>query len=304
MGAMMTEGATAELLREADTAGADAASEARGEVLADVPAGEPSKEAKKATAKQGDGWHRFAVDVWITNLNSVEFGIYKRTRNKAKSRQFSSDMDIFAEVIENGQRTALLGYREDLWKKQTGFDRRLVFKLFGEKLNWRATMDLMLGRSVQETIGARGLPVTSFAINTNDHEQVVYLQRSANHWFGMPEHFSFFLIEDGKLRFYRLKQDLISIGQDYSVYDAAGKRIGVLDGRVFSLGGFWSCKVRKEHSDPRLLTVLKLFVGMLSFNKPCRRHVSQLARDVGAGRVEPKLQRQEADLYMNPRRVR
>src|SRR5258706_14771267 len=117
MGAMMTEGATAELLREADTAGADAASEARGEVLADVPAGEPSKEAKKATAKQGDGWHRFAGDVWITNLNSGEFGIYKRTRNKAKSRQFSYDNDIFGEVIEKRQPNDRLGYREDLGNK-------------------------------------------------------------------------------------------------------------------------------------------------------------------------------------------
>ena len=67
------------------------------------------------------------------------------SRNRAKSRQFTSDMDIFAEVIENGERTGLLGYREDLWKKSTGMDKRLVFKLFNETLNWRATMDLMIG---------------------------------------------------------------------------------------------------------------------------------------------------------------
>jgi hypothetical protein len=213
-------------------------------------------------------------------------------------------MDIYAEVIENGRRTGLLGYREELWKKQAGFDRRLVFKLFGEKLNWRATMDLMLARSVQETIGARGLPVSCFAINSNDHEQVVYLERSANHWFGMPEHFSFFLMDEGRLRFYRLKQNLISIGQDYSVYDGAGKQVGLLDGRIFSLGGFWKCKMRKEHADPRLLTVLKLFVGMLPFNKPCRRHVRALAHNIETGGAVPKIQRQEADLYINPRRVR
>lgn len=293
----MSQAATAELLR-------DAHGDAEAGLLAEAPQREPSKAARKATAKQNDDWHRFAVDIWITDLNPTEFGIYKHTRNKAKSRQFSSDMDIYAEVIENGERTALLGYREELWRNQTGFNRRLVIKLFGEKLNWRATMDLMLGRSVQETIGARGLPVTCFAINTNDHEQVVYLERSANKWRGLPEHFSFFLMDEGKLRFYRLKQDLISIGQDYSIYNGAGERIGLLDGHILTLGGFWSCKVRKEEADTRLLTVLKLFTGMLIFNRSCREHVRDLARAMKSGREAPKIQRQEADLYMNPRRVR
>src|SRR5262249_40279225 len=162
-------------------------------------------------------------------------GFYKRSRNKAKSRQFTSDMDIFAEVVEGGQRTGLIGYREDLWYKKQGFDKRLVFKLFGENLNWRATMDLMLGRSLQQTIGARGLPVPVFSLNTNDHEQLVTVERSANHWYGFPEHFSFCLIDEGRIRFFRLKQNVISFGRDYVLYDSAGRRIGLLDGRLLSL---------------------------------------------------------------------
>ncbi|MGE0627824.1 MAG: hypothetical protein AB7O43_08350, partial [Hyphomicrobiaceae bacterium] len=235
---------------------------------------------------------------------TVEFGFYKRSRNKAKSRQFTSDMDVFAEIKENGQRSGLLGYREQLWKQGEGFDRRLVFKLFGEKLNWQATMDLMLGRSIQETIGARGIPVPSYAINTSNHDQVVYVERSANKWWGMPEHFSFFLLDEGRLRFYRIKQQLISVGRDYIVYDAAGRRVAKLDGKLFTLAGYWKCKVAKDHADPRMLAVLKLFAGMLVFNSGCRRHIKRLARDVAHGRVPLKLQRQESDLYMNPRRVR
>ena len=306
---MPQDAAPATSLREAEAAGNDATAEARADVLKRSGAGARSAEPKPATkpaaaTRAGEKWHRFEVDVWITNFNSVEFGIFKRSRNKAKSRQFTSDMDIFAEVTENGERTGLLGYREELWTKATGFDKRLVFKLFGEKLNWHATMDLMLGRSVQETIGARGIPVPSYAINTNDHDQVVYLERSANHWPLMPEHFSFFLMEDGLLTFYRIKQDLLSIGRDYSVYDASGKKVAVLDGKILSLGGKWKCRVLKEHKETRLCMVLKLFTGMLVFNKGCRRHVKQLSRAVAAGTVKAKLQRQEADLYMNPRRVR
>ena len=304
--------APADALRQAEAAANDAASDARAEALKrtavepetrSAPA-EKSKGGKAVRVKAADKWHRFEVDVWITNFNSVEFGFFRRSRNKAKSRQFTSDMDIFADIQENGERTGLLGYREELWTKESGFDKRLVFKLFGEKLNWHATMDLMLGRSVQETIGARGIPVPSYAINTNDHEQVVYIQRSANKWPLMPEHFSFFLMEDGLLTFYRIRQDLFSIGRDYTVFDATGKKVAVLDGRIFTLGGHWSVRVLHEHKDTRLCAVLKLFAGMLVFNPACRRHVKKLARDVSAGLIKPKLQRQEADLYMNPRRVR
>ena len=147
---------------------------------------------RKAAA---DGWYRFVVDIWITNLNLTEFGIYKRSRNRAKSRQFTSDMDIFAEVIENGERTGLIGYREDLWEKAEGMDKRLVFKLFNETLNWRATMDLMIGRSLQQTIAARGLPVMTYSINTDEDNFIVYLERSANKWPLLPENFAFFIVQ-------------------------------------------------------------------------------------------------------------
>ncbi|MET0193465.1 MAG: hypothetical protein ABW200_08855, partial [Hyphomicrobiaceae bacterium] len=241
---------------------------------------------------------------WITDLNWTEFGVYKHSRNRAKSRQFTTDMDIYAEVIENGERTGLIGYLEDLWKKNTGMDKRLVFKLFNETLNWRATMDLMIGRSLQLTLGARGLPVTVFSLNTGDHEQMVYLERSANKWPLLPENFSFFLLEDGKPTFYRLKRDFIDLGGDYTLYNHHNQKIGRLDGRVFSIGGYWKGSVKTEHADPRLLVVLKMFCGMIIFNQDARRHMRSLVRAIAKGKFTPKLEKQETDLYMNPRRVR
>jgi hypothetical protein len=73
---------------------------------------------------------------------------------------------------------------------------------------------------------------------------------------------------------------------------------------MLSIGGKWYGRVHPEHASPRLLAVLKLFCGMLIFNGACRRHIRRLARDVLRGTCEPKLDKQEADLYMNPRRVR
>ena len=289
---------------EADNAAADAAREARDEVIKKAPKPVGAVEKARRTSTKSEPWDAFQVDVWVTNLNSIEFGFWKKDRNKAKSRQFTSDMDIFAEVTENGQRTGLLGYREELWAKSSGMDKRLVFKLFGEKLNWHATMDLMLGRSLQLTLGAHGVPVMAFSINTNDHTQMVYVERSAYKLPFMPEEFSFFLLEDGQLDFYTLRRDIFALGKDYTLRDQTGRVVGRLDGLILSLGGTWRGRVLRDHKDKRLLMVLKLFCAMLPFNNGCRRHVRSLYRAVYAGRLVPKLERQEADLYMNPRRTR
>ena len=293
-------------LREAAAAAADAAREARAEVMARAERSSRKTNGKKAPAADADPWHRFVVDVWITNLNTIEFGIYKRSRNRAKSRQFTTDMDVFAEVIENGERTGLLSYREDLWKEASGMDKRLVFKLFTENLNWRATMDLMVARSLQQTIGARGLPVMTYSINTSDDNFIVYLERSANKWPLMPEYFSFFLVDEkgSEPEFYMLRRDFINLGGDYGLYDQKGNLVGDLDGKVFSIGGKWKGRVKKGHADARLLTVLKLFTATIVFNTDCRRHLKRLYKDVRRGRLTPKIERMEADLYMNPRRVR
>ena len=286
---------------EAERAAADAASDAKAEALKAQGAAQPAP-ARKARRKAG--WAEFIVDIWITDFHSIKFGLYQHKRNQAKSRQFTSDMDIFAEVIERGERTGLLGYREDLWRKNAGMDKRLVMKLFSESLNWRASMDLMIGRSLQLTLGARGMPVTAFSINANDHDDVVYLERSANKWPLAPENFSFFLLDDGKPQFYRLRRDWFDLSGDYTLYSHRNEVVGRLDGRLFTLGGHWRGRVHPDHVNPRLLAVLKLFCGMLIFNRGCRLHVRRLARDVRAGRFEPKIEKQEADLYMNPRRVR
>jgi hypothetical protein len=298
-----------DIARQAKAAAADAASDARAEVLeksatskSDAPIKKNANASRAVSSKKA--YHEFVVDVWITNFNSVEFGFYKNSRNKAKSRQFTSDMDIFAEITENGERTGLLGYREELWTKKTGMDKRLVFKLFNESLNWRATMDMMVGRSLQLTYGARGVPVVAYSINANDHEFMIYLERSANKWPFMPENFSFFIIEEGKPAFYRLKRDLFDIGGDFTLFNEKGEKIGGIDGRLFTLGGHWKGRIKTEHADQRLVMVMQMFCGMLCFNRGCMKHMKTLTRDIAAGKVVPKLEKQEADLYMNPRRVR
>ncbi len=51
------------------------------------------------------------------------------------------------------------------------------------------------------TVGAHGFPVTAYSVNTGDHENMVYLERSAHKWPFVPEDFSFFLLEAGRRTF-------------------------------------------------------------------------------------------------------
>ena len=291
---------------EAEAAAAEAAREAKEEALQQHQSTLPAPSGKRSQrVRRGKGdWHEFSINVWITNFNSVEFGIFKHSRNRAKSRQFTTDMDVFAEVTENGERTGLIAYREELWKKKEGMDRRLVLRLFGDKLNWRATMDLMLARSLQLTIGARGIPVSAYSVNTGEQVHNIYVERSANKWPLMPEHYSFFVLDNHQPIFYRLRRDMIDLGGDFKLYDAAGNLVAYLDGAIFTIGGRWHCRILREHADPRLLHVLKLFIGKEIFARDVRRHLKDLYSDVRAGRIIPKIDRQEADLYMNPRRMR
>ncbi len=289
---------------DANAAAADAAREARAEAKpAAPPAAAKPKSARAARAAAE--WQSFDVSVWITDFNFTEFGFYKNTRNRAKSRQFTSDMDIFAEVTENGERTGLLGYREELWKKPSNsMDKRLVVKLFTGELGWRATMDLMVGRSLQQTVGARGFPITSYSINTNDDDFMIYVERSGKKYPWQMENFAFFIMHEGRPVFYRLRRDFFAVGGDYTLHDQQDNVVGDLDGSILTIGGKWHGRVKTGVHDKRLLAVMKLFCAVIIFNRGARRHVKSLYGELSAGRLDPKLEKQEHDLYLNPRRTR
>src|SRR5262245_9966397 len=118
----MADGSKSAVL-EPETTAAKAARDPRPEAPAAQSTVPPAPAGKTRGRGRKAGWAEFVIDVWITDFHSVKFGIYQHKRNQAKSRQFTSDMDIFAEVLENGERTGLLGYREDLWRKKAGMEK-------------------------------------------------------------------------------------------------------------------------------------------------------------------------------------
>ncbi|MEL6317604.1 MAG: hypothetical protein AAFR16_08200, partial [Pseudomonadota bacterium] len=147
-------------------------------------------------AKAAGKHRRFNVDLWATSLNDVEIGIMRQTQHRARSSQFTKDMDVIGQITEGGQRTGVVAYRKGLWREETGAKRRLVLKLFTANMHWRATMDMMIGRSLQLTLGAGGTPVTAYSVNVARSDQLIQLERSADKWPFMPEKFSFFLLDE------------------------------------------------------------------------------------------------------------
>ncbi len=263
-----------------------------------------SRKSARAAKSGKAAWREFTVNLWATDINDVEIGIMPATKARAKSRQFTKDMDVIGEVVENGERTGIVAYREALWEDNEGMDKRLVIKLFSASMNWKGTMDLLIGRSLQLTHGAGNLPVTAYSVNLSGHEQIIQVERSAYKWPMFPERFSFFILRDGKPFFYRLRKLVMALGSDYGLYDHNNRRIGTLDGKVFTIGGRWKCKVEESHADELLKAVLQLFCTMLIFNDEARHHIEDLVSDMHDGDVLPKIEHHEADLYMNPRRVR
>ena len=245
----------------------------------------------------------FTVDMWWTDLHDVEIGFFIHSRHRAKSREFTQDADVIGEVLEGGERTGLITYREGLWKSEHPGEKRLVLKLFSPSMNWRASMEMLVGRSVQLSTGAGGFPVIAYSIHIDGLDQVIQLERSARKWPGMPEQFSFFLMEGGEARLYRLRQDWIDLGGDYTLFDKTGAKIGRLNGHLFDIGGRWDVTIAGEQPK-QLAAVLQLVSAMLKFNNAARRHVGRLTQGVTAGAMKLALEKQEADLYLNPRRPR
>ncbi|MEL7108309.1 MAG: hypothetical protein AAGJ68_12130 [Pseudomonadota bacterium] len=256
----------------------------------------------RTKAKTKTKRRKMKVDFWATDLNTAEIGIMKRTQNEAKSDQFTKDMELFGQTVVDGKREALIGYRQELWDGSEGFERRLVIRLFSETLGWRGTAEMMLGRSVQLSLAARGRPVQAFTFNIARHSQLIQVERCAMNWPFEPEKFSFFIQGKKAARFYTIKRHLFSIGSDYSVYDQKGRKIALLDHQLLNLGGAWMVRMKPEHHDKKLEAVLELFCAMLKFNRATRKHVGAMTEQVFRGKVEPDLDHDEEDLYQNPRR--
>ena len=104
----------------------------------------------------------------------------------AKSRKNDDYEEDTTYAPEDNPRRNARGHRQEyaefevaLWVTNLNPTEIGIYKHFTAERNWRGTLDLLLGRSVQLTHGAGGFPVPAYSINVTGHDQLVQVERSA-----------------------------------------------------------------------------------------------------------------------------
>jgi len=115
----------------------------------------------------------------------------------AQSRQDAPVLTVMVNLCrdhENGQRSELLGYREDLWKKKSGMTGGWS-SVFLADHDWRHH-GFMVGRSLHLT-RVRALPRDGYAINTHEDISLIYSNAPPTS-AGVPRTSRFSSSRDGK----------------------------------------------------------------------------------------------------------
>ena len=78
---------------------------------------------------------KIELDLWKTGMHGIEMGIKQDEQHRAKSRQFSKDMDIIGEY-KDGDRKGYVGYRTTPWdEEKDDLKRKIVIKVDVRKKN-------------------------------------------------------------------------------------------------------------------------------------------------------------------------
>lgn len=245
---------------------------------------------------------KITVDMWATDLHSVNIGIKKQAQHRAKSRQFTQDTDIIGGY--QGKYDGYLTIREDPWKAE-GKEQRLVMKSFTESMNWKGSLEEMVALGVTRSVATgQGMPV--FTVNLANHDHLIMLERV---WKPMKLKqivYSFMFAEDEVLDAYYITEDRLTIGSDWDVFNMHQQRVAKIDGSGFNIGGKWKLTIADDipvHS--KLDEVLVMFAGMLKFEDNVRDRLEKtidMLKD--APNEKQPVSTEEVYLYDNPRRLK
>ena len=83
---------------------------------------------------------------------------------------------VIGEILEGGERTGLITYREGLWKSEI-LAKSVLCSAFHAVHELACQHGYACGRSVQLSAGARGFPVTAYSMHIDGLDQVILVER-------------------------------------------------------------------------------------------------------------------------------
>lgn len=272
------------------------------------------KKEEKKDKKKKEKWQkilrkRIEVDFWKTDLHGKKIGIRQKDQQRAKSRQFSKDMNIFGSVKIDKEDSGHIGYRTGEWEDhdpKEGDLPRLVIRYFSETDRWRASIEQNNIKGLILSIGySRGTPVFDIFIAGNTN---IYSLEKIERGTGSMDKVVVPLIleKDGKdLDYFVFEEKRFTMGSDWKCYRANAKKkeLAEFDSKKFNIGG----KVIIDIYDPDLaenkifINTLVLFGALIKFWDEVTDKMKDFAEDYIKGEIKFTPDRHELELMENPR---
>ncbi len=247
------------------------------------------------------GKTKYEVDFHKTGMHGYAMGVRQKQQHMSKSRQFSKDLDIYGEVKRDGESIGFVGIRENAWKDDELSQRRLILKYFSKTMNWKGTMELMVGRSIVNSIVMES-PAPVFTINLPRHDFLMDLRRIRPAKMNPGLNFGLELIDEEKLSVIQFDDKRLRPGDDFTIKTGKGKKVGDIDSKVLNIGGKVDFKIEEESLEIHgLESCTVLFVAMLRWKSDLDDLIEKQIKAYEKGELG-KLDNHELDAMTNPRR--
>ncbi|MHA1279388.1 MAG: hypothetical protein ACTSQI_06905 [Candidatus Helarchaeota archaeon] len=267
---------------------------------------EPKKKKKekwkKITRRQ------FTVDFWRTSLHGEKIGIRQKDQQRAISRQFSKDMELYGEIREGHTEIGNIGFRNKEWNEYDitkGKLSRLIIRFFDENGHWEGSIeeDTVLGMAYSLAY-KEALPAFNLFIKGNSKIfKITPIEEGISDKLIMP----IILQKDGKIiDFLLFDRKQFTMGDDWEIYRLHERKkiLADLDSKKLDIGG----KVEVRIYDPELknnkifINTLILFASTIKFFGEVKKKLKEAFKLYIEEGFPFKPDRPELQLFINPRR--
>lgn len=261
---------------------------------------------------------RYTVDYWASSLHGEEIGIRQKEVLMSQSRQFTKDMDLFADMKKDKNKFGVIGYRKSIWEEdelrsagQSIFSQKLVIKAFSQSetgnISWWGSIEELVGRSVAKSYGT-GTPLPVFAVIL-DLDKLVHTVEKVYRGALRTDTYAMSLYneENGMVEAYKIIGERVSIGADYKVFNAEkNKQVAEVNSKIANIGGKCDIDIKEPSlsGNDAFIRTLVLFASTLKFQDKIEKRISDTLAEMEKGKLKVKPDDEELGLMRNPRYLR